>query len=209
MSSTYPIKLRDGREWSVGSFIGGNCRASIIIPANGIEGLTDAEIGANVRSLIDAAWYSVALEIADDVLDRGGRLVNIESFREYLPNMLPFASRSAIVQQAIDIVTGKIPHPHRVERKKLERKIQKGYIYLLRSEQGHYKIGKSKDVPNRTKALGTALPFKTELIHTIKAADMVAVETQLHERYAHCRLNGEWFALTVEEVAEVMALTAL
>lgn len=97
------------------------------------------------------------------------------------------------------------------ERQKAEKKNEPqsaaGYVYLLKQINGeHYKIGLTNNPANRLKIFGVKLPFEVEFDHLIKTDDMYALEYQLHQRYAHCRVNGEWFALTPEEVDEVKAI---
>lgn len=77
---------------------------------------------------------------------------------------------------------------------------QKGYIYLVASLEGHYKIGRSKDVPTRVNTLSIQLPFRVELLHSFSADDYVRAEQIIHERFSHLRLNGEWFRLGEEEI---------
>ena len=70
-----------------------------------------------------------------------------------------------------------------------------GYVYILKSQDGYYKIGKSVTPEVRIKSLGVVLPFAIEPIHLIKAADYSSAEIMLHKKYAEQRVRGEWFAL--------------
>jgi len=88
-------------------------------------------------------------------------------------------------------------------------KTKPGYIYLLKSADGYYKIGCSQNVQSRMKAFSTQLPHPPELLHTIPAGDMYRAEEGLHKRYAHCRVRGEWFALAEEDVRAICAITDL
>jgi Meiotically up-regulated gene 113 len=47
------------------------------------------------------------------------------------------------------------------------------------------------------------MPHEVTLIHSIETDDMVGLEALLHERYADKRMNGEWFALSDEDVNEI------
>lgn len=80
-----------------------------------------------------------------------------------------------------------------------------GYVYLL-SGGGYYKIGLSKSVDIRIEQISPKLPFEIELIHQIKADDMVTLENQLHERFADKRVNGEWFMLAQEDIDYIKSL---
>lgn len=88
-------------------------------------------------------------------------------------------------------------------------RIRPGYIYLLKSADGYYKIGRSQNVKGRMKAFSTQSPHPPELLHTIPAEDMCRAEEGLHKRYAHRRIRGEWFELAEEDVRAICAITDL
>ena len=85
------------------------------------------------------------------------------------------------------------------QRIKAEKKTAKpardGYVYLLKSSMGHYKIGRSRDVKKRLSTFGVQLPFKVELVCQIKTNNMYDLERDLHDLFSHKRVNGEWFTL--------------
>jgi hypothetical protein len=71
----------------------------------------------------------------------------------------------------------------------------------------HYnKIGLSKQPKVRFSQIGLQLPFPYEVLHLISATNMYEAESKLHQKYAHQRLNGEWFSLTENEVAEIRSI---
>lgn len=70
-----------------------------------------------------------------------------------------------------------------------------GYVYIVRSDTGHYKIGRTADPSNRLRTFGLKLPVEIEPIILIKTGDMVRLEKTLHQQYRHKRINGEWFSL--------------
>ena len=75
-----------------------------------------------------------------------------------------------------------------------------GYVYLIGSPTfGWYKIGKSKTPEVRVKDLGILLPFKLHIIGVWAAENHHLMETALHEMYASCRINGEWFEFSKKE----------
>ena len=83
------------------------------------------------------------------------------------------------------------PKPH---------KKRAGYVYLLKSEVGHYKIGCTNNPQNRLKTFGVKLPFRVEFVCLIKTDDMEIKETELHDRFQSNRLDGEWFNLSPDNV---------
>jgi hypothetical protein len=74
-----------------------------------------------------------------------------------------------------------------------------GGVYLLGSGV-HFKIGKANDFEQRIKQVKLQLPEKTVEIHRIYTDDPLGIESYWHRRFAAKRLNGEWFALTEEDV---------
>lgn len=84
-----------------------------------------------------------------------------------------------------------------------------GYVYLVQSVSGHYKIGRTRNVDNRLRTFNVKLPFEIELTHVINSYDMVDAERILHARYAHRRVNGEWFALSPDDVTAIKSIERL
>jgi hypothetical protein len=79
-----------------------------------------------------------------------------------------------------------------------------GIVYLLEME-GHYKIGRTKNVNARVRGIAKGLPFAVKVVHTIPTANMERTEWHWHIRFAAKRTVGEWFNLSEEEVIEFCA----
>ena len=79
-----------------------------------------------------------------------------------------------------------------------------GYIYLIRADLPNdyrpYKIGYSKDVSNRMATFNVKLPFRFDLVYTLKTENMRRVEKLLHRQFQSKRVNGEWFDLSADDV---------
>lgn len=73
---------------------------------------------------------------------------------------------------------------------------QSGYVYVLKSDSGHYKIGKTTDPKNRRETFGIKLPMEVEYIVLIQSSNHHRLEATLHEQFKHKRINGEWFNLS-------------
>ena len=76
-----------------------------------------------------------------------------------------------------------------------------GYVYLLKhGTRREYKIGRTKNPLRREGEIAIELPEKVQPIHVIKTDDLAGVESYWHARFADRRKEGEWFALTSEDV---------
>jgi hypothetical protein len=76
-----------------------------------------------------------------------------------------------------------------------------GYVYLLKhGSRREYKIGRTNNPVRREGELGIQLPEKAQPVHYIETDDPVGVEAYWHNRFASKRKEGEWFALTAEDV---------
>lgn len=74
-----------------------------------------------------------------------------------------------------------------------------GFVYLMKAGR-HFKIGKANSVEARHRQLNIQLPQAAKIVHRIKTDDPYGIESYWHRRFANKRLNGEWFALSTEDV---------
>lgn len=88
--------------------------------------------------------------------------------------------------------------------KRMER--QAGFVYLLRSASGYYKIGRTKNPDNRIMTFSVQLPFEVEFEHLIKTGDMRQLESALQAQFAEKRVRGEWFDLAPEDIAYIKSM---
>lgn len=109
---------------------------------------------------------------------------------------------------------------HRKEQTRFRAKSgpQIGYVYIIRSDSGHYKIGKANNIEQRLDSLrkkavelgAIVRPpgFSTnlEVIHSIRSSDVFRLETYLHRELADFRILGEWFELPDERLNWLLSL---
>lgn len=81
-----------------------------------------------------------------------------------------------------------------------------GMVYVAYSEGMGYKIGLSRVPKERCRLLGKELGISVELLHTIKTNDVYGAEAHFHQRFAECRIQGEWFDLAPEQLAWLKGL---
>lgn len=72
-------------------------------------------------------------------------------------------------------------------------------VYLIRGNDGKYKIGIAKNPSQRIKQLQTGNSDKLQIIETYQSENASKIESALHHRYAHVRNEGEWFDMSITE----------
>jgi len=71
-----------------------------------------------------------------------------------------------------------------------------GYVYVIKSSNGLYKIGLSKEPERRIKQLRKDYPNQElSIVRVIETDNMLATEYQLHCIYEKQKVCGEWFDL--------------
>lgn len=80
-----------------------------------------------------------------------------------------------------------------------------GNVYFFEAG-GLIKIGFSRRLKDRMKALQDALPYEGNLLHTIVGTERM--EAYLHERFAADRVRGEWFTRSAELLSYIDRLKA-
>ena len=80
-----------------------------------------------------------------------------------------------------------------------------GFVYLM-SDGELWKIGKALNIGSRKSQLERQLGKPLDLLHSIRSDDYSRAEAEMHFRYKHCRIRGEWFDLAPSELAEIYEL---
>lgn len=74
-------------------------------------------------------------------------------------------------------------------------------VYLIRGNDGRYKIGIAKNPKQRIRQLQTGNSDQLELIETYQSENARKIEGALHAFYSHGRMTGEWFDLSISDEA--------
>ena len=85
---------------------------------------------------------------------------------------------------------------------------EQGYVYLMYDGE-LWKIGKAINIASRKKQLERQVGKPLELLHSIKSDDYSRAEAEMHFRYRHCRIRGEWFDLKSHELEAIRSIDTL
>lgn len=81
-----------------------------------------------------------------------------------------------------------------------------GYVYFVQEYMnGSFKIGKTKNIQKRMNIFGVKLPFENKLIYLIQTGNHHQTEVAFHKHFSDKRLEGEWFALSKEDLSWIKA----
>jgi hypothetical protein len=85
-------------------------------------------------------------------------------------------------------------------------KTKAAYVYIVRdSIMGACKIGIANDYRNRLGSLQTACPQELYLVAVIQSTENKRIEKELHKKYAAQNIRGEWFALSDDDIKNIVA----
>jgi hypothetical protein len=130
---------------------------------------------------------------------------NLDGARDDPPHPFEMCPCVACCQGVVDNIIDALYLEARAESKRSQSRAQatRGFVYLMRNNRnGFVKIGFSKAPHYREKTLQSEEP-EVELIFCIPGS--LADEQDLHEVYTICRVRGEWFDLTTEQIGEIRA----
>ncbi len=210
MSHYIPVIFGDGKIWYVGSRAvpqseqRHQTKQHIIIPTEELDGLSDAEIGAMVRECAFSKDFCYALDLAAEILEYPNVIGQFQYNATYYTTLQRYAGADPHIDQALAL----LHQSHTQTLASQNQGSRPGYVYLVRAGEYH-KIGKTSKVHQRMRDFGLQLPFPFELLHAIPVADMTDAESLLHKRFAAKRLNGEWFALSTDDVAAICSIETI
>jgi len=75
-----------------------------------------------------------------------------------------------------------------------------GYAYIAYASTGHYKVGRSVRPDERIHHFDTQMPVQVVRVHQFPADTAAEAENALHEALSSCRVKGEWFDLSDDQV---------
>jgi hypothetical protein len=109
-------------------------------------------------------------------------------------------------QNELDIKLKKIKREKVKSENKEKRKNISGYVYILKADNGIYKIGRTINLDNRIFDIGIKVPMKIDLYHSFISSDYINAEKILHEKFSDKRDHGEWFHLTKNDLTYISGI---
>lgn len=79
-------------------------------------------------------------------------------------------------------------------------KDRSGHVYIIKADNGLYKVGRTKDLSGRIEHFTVKLPYDFEVVHHYFSEDYVAEEKRLHKLFDSKRVRGEWFKLKKKDL---------
>ncbi len=140
--------------------------------------------GQGQRYWCDRPYFTFAKSVT-------ARYMLDDIFSEQFPDLVPMANKT----EPSFVHDGKQSLPAGDMRRG-------GFVYLIKSPYG-YKIGKTKNMKQRSQLFSVKLPFSIEILSYGWFDDYSLAETKFHREYAHKRLEGEWFNLNEAEIAAI------
>lgn len=187
----------DGVKFAIGYHCDGDI--CLIFSERHLETLTEK------ATIQIAGWFSRywrQLRIIESIRENG--------YCEYSQDALEivaYTSTDPIIPEQARQVLKKMTIPNQSPLSK-SNKIKEGWgwVYLIRADNGVYKIGRTHNPDRRMGDFSTQLPYKLEIVHLVETDDMIAMESGLHELFKAKRLNGEWFQLESKDVEFIKQL---
>jgi len=139
------------------------------------------------------------------IYDNTGNIMNVKEMikvRDYLEYSIDNLDEDKLINEKIDILNEDIEEYLKPkEKEKIKNKSKAGFVYLLKGENGKYKIGCSINPERRCKELCLSSCENHKLVHTITSDDMYALEKMCHTIFKDKKSHSEWFNLSDTDVS--------
>ncbi len=163
----------------------------------------------------DRDWLTPVIYLFQDEDSGGiiptwaGEVISRADFEEIVAALHRFYDNTTDAQiKDINAATGAAMLNQRNQSMRQQRIVppraqRRGVVYILKADNGLYKIGKTSNPDERLPRLAIQLPYPIVVVRQILTDDMDALESELHRRFADKRAHGEWFRLTQADLDEL------
>jgi hypothetical protein len=134
---------------------------------------------------------------------RNDKIISREEWNRIKHNADQFYQRTS--DEAIDLYNFKLKENNYIKTQR-SNAVFPGVVYLLKSSNGYYKIGKAKNLQSRLSEIQRQYPVEIRVIHYINCVYPYEAERKLHTYFSHLRLWGEWFSLDNDAVSWLMSI---
>jgi hypothetical protein len=100
------------------------------------------------------------------------------------------------------IASGQLKPLKRSKRRKWRVPI---LVYFIQAENGLIKIGRTTDLPARLATMRTDSPIDIRLLASFIGS--IGAEKELHQRFSHLRVRGEWFKAEADLLEYIKSTT--
>lgn len=163
-----------------------------------------AYCGANivmVTHILDAAQYNEIYNQREEIR-RERRLLETSAVDPVAPKKGNGRDRPKVVKKEIKSEWVRKPPKILTDREYLVLLQVPGFVYMLKSENGYHKIGRSIDVEYRRIQIERDIPLIINIEHYFATNHYIAAEAYMHRKYDSKRVKYEWFRLSDRQMRE-------
>lgn len=84
-----------------------------------------------------------------------------------------------------------------------EERLDWSWVYVLETK-GAYKVGISKNPDQRHQSIQVGCPFEVRFVYARQLEFAKTTERALHEYLEDCKIRGEWYLLSAQQVDDVI-----
>lgn len=111
---------------------------------------------------------------------------------------------NSVSNDDIDAYNAEIRKENKIAKRRLIN--EPGFIYLLSSSVGLYKIGRTIDMERRFSDHVRTWPVELKIVHQVPVNQVVSCETFLLRRFRDKQKQGEWFDLDESDIEWLKSL---
>lgn len=158
------------------------------------------------ETLVYIKWYGELYATAQRIAEYGdGFFDSEEEWGETIEEILRCDELPKYLREQVRDIA--FPKKRVRQGKQAKERVKKpGFVYLVSSGNGEYKIGRSLNVDARYDQLRKEYPMLSlELVYDFYADDYILAEKELHEEFADKAMGREWFSLDQSDVDRIIA----